>query len=403
MFRPFQAKLTLTISLTLIATLTLPARGQSLLGANIPTKSTNAKKRSKGVKPPAAVPNSYSEKTASTLLPGEQQIIKAIRSTSGAPGDSAVDHPSPASAPRHGLLNPIAWQAALDRAGFSPGVIDGSFGPKTAAALRAFQESRGLPQTGLPDQATAETLNVDNSSGLMRYEIEMSDLSAIRPPPKKWQDKAKVDFLGYDSMLCLAAERGHCTKWLVSRLNSGVEIDRLRAGDSIILPDVRNPEAAGKAKSVEVDFATKTIRAAEANGKTIALLHCSIAREFRDRPSGPCKVAEIVENPKYLFDPKKWPEVRGVTQKLLIPSGPRNPVGLCWIGLTIDGYGIHGTPEPELIGKTGSHGCFRLANWDALRLAKTVAVGMEVRLIDSAAKLVKRPTKAKASLATFQR
>jgi lipoprotein-anchoring transpeptidase ErfK/SrfK len=91
----------------------------------------------------------------------------------------------------------------------------------------------------------------------------------------------------------------------------------------------------------------------------------------------------VKNHPDYLFDPKKWPEVRDVKKKLLLPPGPRSPVGLCWIGLSIDGYGIHGTPEPEFVGKTGSHGCFRLTNWDVVRLGRAVRPGTPVRLIES--------------------
>jgi lipoprotein-anchoring transpeptidase ErfK/SrfK len=109
------------------------------------------------------------------------------------------------------------------------------------------------------------------------------------------------------------------------------------------------------------------------------MFHCSIAKSKEKLPKRSCKVADVALNPVYLFDPKMWPEVKDVRRKLVIPPGPRNPVGLCWIGLSLQGYGIHGTPEPELIGKTGSHGCIRLANWDVVRLAKVIRVGMDVR------------------------
>jgi len=113
----------------------------------------------------------------------------------------------------------------------------------------------------------------------------------------------------------------------------------------------------------------------------VALLHCSIAKHRDKLPSGDASVVVITENPTYTFDPKMWPEVKGVDRKLLIPAGPRNPVGRCWIGLSLPGYGIHGSPNPELIGKTGSHGCFRLSNWDALRLARMIRVGTKVHFV----------------------
>jgi lipoprotein-anchoring transpeptidase ErfK/SrfK len=127
----------------------------------------------------------------------------------------------------------------------------------------------------------------------------------------------------------------------------------------------------------------------------MSLYHCSIAADRRKRPTEKCVIDNVVENPKYTFDPVNWPEVKDVKQKLLIPAGPRNPVGLCWIGLSKKGYGIHGTPEPENIGKTGSHGCFRLTNWDALRLARQVRIGAGVRFTESPAEvaIAESPTK----------
>lgn len=391
------------------------AAAQALLGASAPDSHRvrgPSSAKPAGKRAPAAPPEK-SRASAAALLPAERTAIERVRSGSTPPasqpaaasaGDAASGPGgaeaslSAAAAPRHGLLNPVAWQAALDRAGFSPGVIDGAFGPKTARALRAYQEYRGLPPTGQPDRATAESLDVDDQPALRRYVVTAADLAAIQPPPRRWQDKARVDLLGYESMAALIAERGHCTKWLVSRLNPGIDPTKLRAGDAVVLPHVEANGASAKAKAIEVDFATKTIRALDFAGKAIALFHCSIAKEHGQRPSGSCKIAEIVDKPKYLFDPKKWPEVKDVKEKLLIPPGPRSPVGLCWIGLSISGYGIHGTPEPELIGKTGSHGCFRMTNWDAQRLAGMSAVGIEVRLIDSTPRLAERGRRGDASL-----
>jgi hypothetical protein len=130
---------------------------------------------------------------------------------------------------------------------------------------------------------------------------------------------------------------------------------------------------------MEIDLSEKIVRVLDRERKLIGLFHCSIAKDREKLPSGSASVVVITENPKYTFDPKMWPEVKGVDRKLLIPPGPRNPVGRCWIGLSLPGYGIHGSPNPEMIGKTGSHGCFRLTNWDALRLAGMIRVGTRVR------------------------
>jgi lipoprotein-anchoring transpeptidase ErfK/SrfK len=110
----------------------------------------------------------------------------------------------------------------------------------------------------------------------------------------------------------------------------------------------------------------------------VAIFHCSIAQAVEKRPVGDLSVKVVVTDPDYTFNPASWPEVTNVTRKLRIAPGPRNPVGVAWIGLDKPGYGLHGTVRPQDIGKTGSHGCFRLANWDAARLARAVSIGTPV-------------------------
>lgn len=294
------------------------------------------------------------------------------------------------------MLDTVGWQAALDRAGFSPGIIDGIMGPKTRMGLRTFQEFNGLPVTDLPDDATLAGLGAFKAPALRRYVLTKADAAAVGPHPTKWLARSKLDRLAYQSLAVLAAERGHCTRKLLALLNPRVNLDRLKPGDAIIFPNVASPswlrggrdasdstDSNGAAAWVEVDFRLKMIRVIDEAGRVGALFHCSIARDRSNLPGGPCLVKTIAMNPTYTFDPAKWPEVKDVNRRLLIPPGPRNPVGVCWIGLSLAGYGIHGTPKPELIGKTGSHGCIRLTNWDAVRLSRIVRVGTKVRFIQS--------------------
>ncbi|QOJ02756.1 MAG: murein L,D-transpeptidase [Planctomycetia bacterium] len=273
----------------------------------------------------------------------------------------------------------LALQVALDRSGFSPGVIDGAFGGKTRIAIEAFQRFAGLPATGSPDAATVERLRVADRPALQTYEVTAWDLSQIKPPPHRWEEKAKASLLGYSSALEMLAERGHCSQALVRRLNPGMRFERLAPGARVMLPNVNEPAEVRRATFIEIDLARKIVFALDARGNVVGLFHCSIAKDKAKRPRGQANVVTVNRNPEYLFDPAMWPEVKDVKRKLLIPAGPNNPVGLCWIGLSLRGYGMHGTPEPELIGKTGSHGCFRLANWDAIRLGKMVRVGTPVR------------------------
>lgn len=284
-----------------------------------------------------------------------------------------------------GTLDPVALarQAALDRAGFSPGILDGRIGRKTQIAVRAFQADRGLTETGAFDPATVAALAIDEPPPLRLYTVTAADLADVGGPlPDDWNAKAKLKRLRYETLAALLAERGHCTQAALAGLNPGRAIEKLRPGDEVRLPNVTPARATFRAAEIEVHLGEKLIRVLDERGRTRALFHCSIARLPEKRPTGETTVVTVVDEPVYVFKPEMWPEVRNVKQKLIIPAGPRNPVGLCWIGLGRPGYGIHGTPQPELIGKTGSHGCFRLTNWDAQRLGRMVRAGLRVRFVE---------------------
>ena len=275
----------------------------------------------------------------------------------------------------------LARQAALDRAGFSPGVIDGVAGAKMTLAVREFQASHGLAVTGGFDARTLAALGVEHAPLTVEYRITAADLRDIGPVPRGWKAKAGVDRLRYESLLALLAERGHCKSDVVRRLNPHCEWKRRWAGDSVVLPNVTPQRVAEPVAAIEVDLGQKVVRAKDGHGHTIARFPCSIARFAAKRPRGTACITSVAFDPEYRFKPAMWPEVHGIPSDLRIPPGPRNPVGLCWIGLSLPGYGIHGTPNPELIGKTGSHGCIRLTNWDAVRLGRMVRVGTPVRFV----------------------
>jgi lipoprotein-anchoring transpeptidase ErfK/SrfK len=283
------------------------------------------------------------------------------------------------------LRTNLAWQLALERVHFSPGLIDGKIGPKTRLATREFQRVRGLPVTGELDEATAKALKVASASALTTYVIAAEDASDVGEVPESWAARAKLRRLRYESLADLVAERFHCTQGLLDTLNPNVDLTRLRPGVKLVVPNVAEPTVVPKAALLQIDLGEKVIRVQDRERRLVALLHCSIAKDKEKAPRGEARIVSITHEPAYSFDPAMWPEVKDVDRKLLIPPGPRNPVGLCWMGLSRPGYGIHGTPKPELIGKTGSHGCFRLTNWDALRLARMVREGTPVRFVEGAA------------------
>lgn len=274
----------------------------------------------------------------------------------------------------------VAWQLSLGHAGFSPGMIDGKPGPKTTYATEQFQLANQLPATGKLDSATEQLLSLPGAAIFIRYTITAADARQVTGEFPDWNARAAAPFLGYFSLLDLVAEKFHTNRQCLSELNPDVNLDQLQVGDTLFVPDVgATPTHYARADSIEVDLGRKTIRLFNSEQKVIALFFCSIAASKTKLPTTDAKVITIAIHPDYTFDPALWTTVKNVDHKLIIPPGPRNPVGLAWVGLSLPGYGMHGTAWPELIGKTGSHGCFRLTNWDALHLANMVHVGLPVR------------------------
>lgn len=281
------------------------------------------------------------------------------------------------------LRRNVAWQVALDRFGFSPGVIDGRIGPKTKWTTREFQRVRGLPRTGDLDKVTTEALKPTPHDVFARYTIDPADAEQVGPAPLSWKARSQLKFLGHKNLRDAVAEKFHCSRGLLARLNPGRDLDQLQVGDRLVVPRVQTRNDWPAARMLEIDLTDQFIRVIGTDREVIAVFHCSVAASRAKLPRRDAKVTVVVRDPHYTFDPAMWPDVdEDIDRKLDIPAGPRNPVGRCWIGLDLPGYGIHGTPEPELIGHTGSHGCFRLANWDALRLAAMVRPGTRVDFVN---------------------
>jgi len=281
------------------------------------------------------------------------------------------------------LREKLAWQIGLDRVCFSPGLVDGRPGAKTRIATEEFQRVRGLPVTGLWDEATAKALQVRPDDVISKYTIQQADFDEIGPLPTSWVEKSRLNQLGHEALENVLAEKFHCATHLLATLNPGKNINALRPGDAVYVPTVSEVSTFPRAGEIEINLSEKVFRVISKDKKLVALFHCSIAKDKEKRPSGSARVTGVAFDPTYTFKPEMWPEVKeNVPGPLTIPPGPRNPVGRCWISLSLPGYGMHGTPHPELIGKTGSHGCFRLANWDAQRLGKMVEIGTPVTFTD---------------------
>ena len=271
-------------------------------------------------------------------------------------------------------------QIALAREGFSPGSIDGASGSQTKRALLAYQTAHDLPQTGSFDEATAQLLRIEDPVFTQR-QLRLEDFTQVAPKPQSWRARGQLDNMRFNSTLEMLAEQAQTDPDLIASLNPAINWSQLSAGDSIRIPNVPPFRVQQAAAYIQITLSKRTLRIFSAEHRL--LFHCpvSIARRVDKRPSGELRVKVRVNQPNYTFNPAiltGTAQREGITSKFIIQPGPNNPVGTAWVGLNLPSYGMHGTPEPEKVGRTESSGCFRLANWNAQTVLDAAHVNMPI-------------------------
>lgn len=279
----------------------------------------------------------------------------------------------------------VRLQVLLDRAHFSPGEIDGRFGENAKKALRAYAEARQLPVSDAVTDDVWTALRADDRPVTMTYAITEQDVAGpfLKKLPSRMEDMKELTKLGFTSAREALAEKFHMSEQLLVALNSGRHFDR--AGDTIVVVDT---SGAGegiptKAERIEVDKIRQTVKLFDKTNALIGFYPATVGSEEKPSPSGTLKVTEVSRNPYYRYNPAY--RFKGVHSRkpFTIKPGPNNPVGTVWINLSAEGHGIHGTPSPEKISKAESHGCVRLTNWDAERVAGRVSKGTPVAFVGS--------------------
>ena len=268
----------------------------------------------------------------------------------------------------------VRAQILMDRAHVSTGEIDGTWGHNLQVGIAAYRAAHSLKDGSTVDAEMWAALNEDTAPVLTQYTISADDVAGpFEKLPTTMEEKAKLKVLGYESAKEGLAEKFHASPELLAALNPGKNFEE--AGIEILVPNVITA-APGKAASVVVNGTDLSVQALDASGKMLAFYPASVGSEHDPLPVGEWKIVGVSRNPVYNYNSDRFWDAKGEHAEAKIAPGPRNPVGIVWIALSKEHYGIHGSPTPKAIGHTQSHGCIRLTNWDAAQLASMVKAGV---------------------------
>jgi lipoprotein-anchoring transpeptidase ErfK/SrfK len=314
-------------------------------------------------------------------------------STSAAPqrGNARPTHPAQSHAkaapPALKCGDYLGFQVLLDKQGFSAGQIDGKPGANFSHALAAFRSTHKLAAGDEPDCATWKALGGDAAgSATTDYTITEDDVKGpfVKAIPRSLPEQANLPALGYTSELEQLAEKFHTSPAMLQELNPG---RRFAANSAIKVPAVQpfdaeapkpTPDEAAGDITVQVTRDESAVRVTRADGTLIFFAPVTTGSEHDPLPPGDWKVTAVNWYPTFHYNPDLFWDAKATDTAAILKPGPNNPVGVVWINLSIEHYGMHGTPEPANIGHTESHGCVRLTNWDAAKLAALVKPGTPV-------------------------
>lgn len=334
----------------------------------------------------------YAIKTAVLLL-----VAVSIAGPANAAAKKSARHQA---GPNSALLEA---QVMLARIGFSPGVVDGRHGDNFVNALHAFQQASGLAPGRLDALTVTRLSQLSAGPALAAYTVQPEDVAGpfVEKIPHEFQQMATLPRLAYRSPRQLLAEKFHMSEALLVALNPGkdlaqastvINVANVAVNAQGATPAAPTGESTGSstppskqnatgptAAVVVVDKRQKAVLAYDAEKRLLGFYPASIGSAEKPAPSGTLQVRSVVRDPDYTYNPKYRFKGQTAERPVRIAPGPNNPVGVVWIGLSAESYGIHGTSDPEKVGKTQSHGCVRLTNWDALALARLVKKGTPVQ------------------------